>query len=231
VSFTDRLEIRIPRILRESCFGARLDGIFAPYRGPDVLPESWESDLANLLDEDVAAALADDEGSPQCQPCRGNLHGKPLYVETVELSERLGVSDETITVEVPRKLRAEVIRLYGRNVSPAAQTAHLELIISIPGHMAAPPLFRTFSRCARNAYKRRPTTCRSIWSPCVTLTHGPGRLVRAARYILRGAESQPLSDSSNHVFWFSSFAVRRQQRPSTEKVPDISSRWHQGTQS
>jgi hypothetical protein len=50
-SFTDRLEIRIPRILCESCFGARLNGIFAPYRGPDVLPESWESDLANLLDE------------------------------------------------------------------------------------------------------------------------------------------------------------------------------------
>jgi hypothetical protein len=103
-SFTDRLEIRIPRILCESCFGARLDGIFAPYRGPDVLPESWESDLANLLDEDVAAALADDEGSPQCQSCRGNLHGKPLYVETVQLSERLGVSDETITVEVPSRL-------------------------------------------------------------------------------------------------------------------------------
>jgi hypothetical protein len=34
--------------------------------------------------------------------------------------------------------------------------------------MAATPLFRTFSRCARNADKRRPTACRSTSSPCVS---------------------------------------------------------------
>ena len=34
---TDRLEIRMPIILCESCFGAKVEGIFVHYRGPDVL--------------------------------------------------------------------------------------------------------------------------------------------------------------------------------------------------
>ena len=48
---TDLLEIRIPTILCESCFCAKVDGILVLYRGADVLTESWKSDLANILDE------------------------------------------------------------------------------------------------------------------------------------------------------------------------------------
>jgi hypothetical protein len=113
-SHTDRLEIRIPEILCESCFGARVDGIFVAYRGADVLAESWESDLANILDEDVAASFAEDEDSPRCQSCRHNVHGEDLYVETAELSERLSVLDDTSAVEVSRKRRAQVFRHYGK---------------------------------------------------------------------------------------------------------------------
>ena len=126
-SSTDRLEIRIPRILCESCFGARVDGIFVRYRGPDVLPESWESDLANILDEDIAASLAEDEDSPRCQTCRHNLHGKALYVETVELSDRLGVSDETSAIEVPRKRRPDVLKFYGRKCFACGSDGPLEI--------------------------------------------------------------------------------------------------------
>ena len=124
---TDRLEIRIPTILCESCFGAKVDGIFVRYCGPDVLPESWESDLANILDEDVADSFAEDEDSPQCQSCRHNLHGKPLYVETVELSERLGVSDETSAIEVPRKRRPDVLKFYGKECFACGSDGALEI--------------------------------------------------------------------------------------------------------
>lgn len=124
---TDRLEIRMPMILCESCFGAKVEGIFVHYRGPDVLPESWESDLANILDEDVAGSFARDEDSPQCQSCRHNLHGKPLYVETVELSERLGVSDETSAIGVPRKRRPDVLKFYGKQCFACGSDGPLEI--------------------------------------------------------------------------------------------------------
>jgi len=124
---TERLEIRIPRVLCESCFGAKVDGIFVSYRGPDVLSESWESDLASILDEDDAASLAEDEDSPRCQSCRHNLHGKALYVETVELSERLGVADETSAVEVPRKRRPDVLKFYGKQCFACGSDGPLEI--------------------------------------------------------------------------------------------------------
>jgi 5-methylcytosine-specific restriction endonuclease McrA len=112
-SHNDSLEIQIPTILCESCFCAQVDGLFVLYRAPDVLSESWESDLANVLDEDQAASLAEDEDSPRCASCRHNLHGAPLYVETDELSERLGVPDETSSVEPSRRQRRQVFRFYG----------------------------------------------------------------------------------------------------------------------
>lgn len=111
---TDLLEIRVPEILCASCFGARVDGIFVFYRGPEVLAETWESDLANVLDDDVAAAFAEDEDSPRCNSCRRNLHGEALYVETDELSDRLGVPDETSAVGVSKKRRSQVLRFYGK---------------------------------------------------------------------------------------------------------------------
>jgi hypothetical protein len=77
-SHTDRLEIQIPTILCESCFCAKADGIFVLYRGADVLTESWKSDLACTLDDDLATAFAEDEDSPRCQSCRSNLHGEAL---------------------------------------------------------------------------------------------------------------------------------------------------------
>jgi hypothetical protein len=113
-SHTDALRIEVPTILCESCFGAKVDGILVIYRGPDVLPESWKSDLASVLDEDIAESIAEECDSPRCQSCRRNLHGEALYVEKVALAERLGISDETSNIEPSRKLRNEVFNLYSR---------------------------------------------------------------------------------------------------------------------
>ena len=112
-SHTDALTIEVSTILCESCFGAKVDGIFLTYRGPDVLPESWESDLA-VLDDDFAASIVQRSDSPRCQSCRCNLHGEALYIETVVLAERLGISYETHAIDPSRKLWAEVLKFYGR---------------------------------------------------------------------------------------------------------------------
>jgi 5-methylcytosine-specific restriction endonuclease McrA len=112
-SHTDALTIEIPIFLCESCFGAKVDGILVTYRGPDVLPESWESDLANLLDDDIES-IAQECYSPRCQSCRRDLRGEAWYVETVALAERLGISDETHATKPSKKLRNEVEKLYGR---------------------------------------------------------------------------------------------------------------------
>jgi hypothetical protein len=108
----ERLEIRIPTILCEGCFGAHIDGIFQIYRGPDVLPESWELDLAIALDEETAASMAEDEDSPRCDHCRHNLHGHSLYVETTLLSERLGISDEA-PIKAKKKRKKLILNGYG----------------------------------------------------------------------------------------------------------------------
>jgi 5-methylcytosine-specific restriction endonuclease McrA len=84
------------------------------YRGPDVLPESWKSDLANILDEDIAESIAQECDSPLCQACRQNLHGEALYVETVALAERLGISDETERIEPSERRSEEVRKFYGQ---------------------------------------------------------------------------------------------------------------------
>jgi 5-methylcytosine-specific restriction endonuclease McrA len=112
-SFTDRLEIWVPTILFQDCFGAEVDGIFLRYRGPDVLPESWESDLAIALDEDVAASMAEDEDCPRCHYCRYNLRGRALYVETTELSEGLGISDAA-PIKATKKRKQVILEGYGR---------------------------------------------------------------------------------------------------------------------
>lgn len=126
-SHTDLLEIKIPTILCECCFSAIVDGTFVLYRAPDVFPDSWESDLADVLGEEEAAWLADDEDSPRCEGCRCNLHGETLYVETAGLSERLGVFDETRAVEPSRKLRRQVFRFYGRKCFACGSNGPLEI--------------------------------------------------------------------------------------------------------
>jgi hypothetical protein len=105
-SHTDKLTVEVPTFLCASCFGAKVDGLFR-YREPDVQPETWKTDMAN--------ALGDEEfNSPRCQSCRHDLHGEALYVETPELSERLGIPDETSAIEPSKKLRNEVLKLYER---------------------------------------------------------------------------------------------------------------------
>jgi 5-methylcytosine-specific restriction endonuclease McrA len=111
---TDALVFEVPFILCESCFGAKVDGICVTYRGPDVLPESWQSDLANILDDDIAEWIAQECNSPRCSSCFRNLHGEALYVETVTLAERLGISDETSRTNPSERRGDEVRRLYGR---------------------------------------------------------------------------------------------------------------------
>jgi 5-methylcytosine-specific restriction endonuclease McrA len=116
---TDALTIEVPTIFCESCFAAKVDGFLVTYRMPDVLPESWEADLVDALDENSAQAIAQDSDSPRCQSCHRNLHGKTLYAEIATLAERLGISDETLVTEPSRKnpsrqLWSELLWLYGR---------------------------------------------------------------------------------------------------------------------
>jgi 5-methylcytosine-specific restriction endonuclease McrA len=110
----DALTIEVPTILSESCFGAKVDGILVTYRGPDVLPESWESDLANVLDDHIAESIGERCDSPRFQSCSRNLHGEALYVETVALIERLGISDEPSSIEPSKRRGDEIRRLYGQ---------------------------------------------------------------------------------------------------------------------
>jgi 5-methylcytosine-specific restriction endonuclease McrA len=112
-SFDERLEIRIPTILCEDCFGAQVDNVFLSYRAPDVLSESWESDLAIALDEDVAAWMAEDKNSPRCHYCCDNLHGCDLYVETTELSDHLGIDNPSPPIKPNEEQRKAILKGYG----------------------------------------------------------------------------------------------------------------------
>ena len=156
--FTDRLEIRIPEILCESCFCARVDGVFVLYRGPDVLPESWESDLANILDEDEAASLAEDEDSPRCHSCRHNLHHAPLYVETEEVSERLGVPDETSSVEPSRRRRQQVLRFYGKRCFACGSDGPVEIDHIRPRSRGGTAAFHNLQPACRNCGQAKADT-------------------------------------------------------------------------
>jgi 5-methylcytosine-specific restriction endonuclease McrA len=113
-SYTDALTIEFPIILCESCFGTKVDGILVMYRGPDVLPESWESDLAYVIDGDIAELIVQESDSPRCQLCRRNLRGEALYVEKIALAERLGISEETDRINPSKRLANEVRELYGQ---------------------------------------------------------------------------------------------------------------------
>ena len=149
-SHTDRLEIRISEILCESCFSAIVDSIFVLYRAPDVLTESWESDLANALDEDIADALTKDEDSPRCQSCRRNLHYEALYVETDELSERLGVPDETNAVEPSKERRRQVLRFYGKMCFACGSDAQLGIDHIHPRSHGGTAAFQNLQPLCRN---------------------------------------------------------------------------------
>lgn len=113
-SHNDALQIEVPKFLCASCFGAKVDGVFLIYRGPDVLSESWAEDLHFILDDDFADSIVQDDDGPRCQSCRCNLHGCDLYVETIDLADQLGVPDETDTINPSRSLWNEVMWLYGR---------------------------------------------------------------------------------------------------------------------
>jgi hypothetical protein len=76
-SYTDALTIEVPALLCQSCFEAKVDGIFVTYRKPDVLPESWELDLANVLDDDIAKSIVQDYNSPRCQSCWQRHRARP----------------------------------------------------------------------------------------------------------------------------------------------------------
>jgi 5-methylcytosine-specific restriction endonuclease McrA len=166
---TDLLEIRIPTILCESCFCAKVDGIFVSYRGPDVLAESWASDLAIALDEDVAAAYAEDEDAPRCQSCRRNLHGAELYVETVELSERLSVVDETAAVQPTKQRKRQILKYYGRRCFACGSDGPLGIDHIHPRSRGGTAAFQNLqplcSRCGQVKADRLPQQVVSVGDP------------------------------------------------------------------
>jgi hypothetical protein len=105
--YNDKLRIESARIFCEGCFG--INDVFVTYRAPDVSPETWESDWANFFDDDEEIA------GLRCHSCSRNLtEDDALYIETVELAERLGISEDEDAIEPPKKRKAEVLRLYGR---------------------------------------------------------------------------------------------------------------------
>ncbi|MHB8392821.1 MAG: HNH endonuclease [Acidobacteriaceae bacterium] len=171
-SHTDALTFEVPIILCESCFGAKVDGICVTYRGPDVLPDSWESDLANVLDDDIAESIAQEYDSPRCQSCRRNLHRHALYVETVALAERLGISDETNATNPSRKLGGEVKGLYGqRCFGCGSDESPLEIDHIEPKSRGGKanfenlqPLCRKCNNDKRNSLPRRIVIVRDPWS-------------------------------------------------------------------
>ncbi len=113
-SHNDALKIEVPKFLCPSCFGAKVGGVFLIPRGPDVLSERWAEDLAWILDDGFADSIAQDSDGPRCQSCRCNLHGRDLYVETIDLADQLGVPDETNDINPSRSLWDEVMWLYDR---------------------------------------------------------------------------------------------------------------------
>jgi 5-methylcytosine-specific restriction endonuclease McrA len=170
-SHNDALEIKVPRILCEGCFAAETDGVFVTYRGPDVLPESWESDLATVLDEDIAASIAQDCDSPRCRSCRRNLRGEALYVETVELAAHLSVSDDTDAIKPPKKLRKEIFKLYGRKCFGCGSTEGLRTDHIDPKSNGGKATFRNLQLLCRkcdnakaNRVPRNIVVVRDPWS-------------------------------------------------------------------
>lgn len=130
------------------------------YRGPDVLPEIWKSDLANVLDDDIAESIAQECDSPRCHSCCRNLHGEALYIETVALAERLGLSDETIKTNHPK----DAVTRFGGSMGTSALTAELnvqKLTTLILRVTKATPILKTFSRYAGNAATIRPIDFRA----------------------------------------------------------------------
>ena len=53
--------------------------------------------------------------------------GEALYVETVLLPERLGISDETSAIEPSRKLKNEILKLYERKCFACGSAEGLEI--------------------------------------------------------------------------------------------------------
>jgi len=96
------------RLLCEACFSAGVDGILRPYRGPDVNPESWKSDLMAVLGDQAKSVSG--EGA-LCSNCCRSVYRKALYVETVDLTERL--DKETEAIQPNKKTRAAIFKLYG----------------------------------------------------------------------------------------------------------------------
>jgi 5-methylcytosine-specific restriction endonuclease McrA len=169
-SHTDALTIQFPTILCEGCFVAKIDGVFSTYRGPDVLPDSWASDLADIFDDDVADSIVQDDDALRCQLCRRNVHGMALYVETTELSERLGIPDQTSAINPSRKRSAEVLKLYGNRCFACGSERALEIDHLVPksrGGLAAFQNLQPLCRECNNAKAdRAPQSIVLVCDPC-----------------------------------------------------------------
>src|SRR5216684_4639965 len=92
------LVIETFRLLCKDCFSAGVDGILRTYRGSDVNPEAWKSDLTAVLG-DQAKSVAGDEAL--CSNCGRSVYRKALYVETIDLTEQL--DEETERINPKRK--------------------------------------------------------------------------------------------------------------------------------
>jgi 5-methylcytosine-specific restriction endonuclease McrA len=178
-SHTDLVEFLVPRILCEGCFSSTVDGVFVTHRWPDVVPDSWEGDLGCLLDEDVVDELmdrlaADPDYALRCAACLGKVRpweGESLYVETVDLGERLGTSDETGSVSVSRRRRREVLRAYGRKCLGCGRTdVELEVDHIQPKSLGGTASFENLQPLCRGCNNRkgnrapaRVVICRNPW--------------------------------------------------------------------
>ena len=130
------------------------------YCGPDVLSESWESDLANVLDDDIAESIAQDCDSPRCQSCWRNLHGEALYIETAPLVVGAARhSDETDAINPSRKLWNQVKEFYGRTCfAYSSDEASLEPDHIEPKSRGGKANFENLQRYAASAIRPRETT-------------------------------------------------------------------------
>ena len=94
-----------------------------PPRGPDIVPEDWENDLAMSTGETclrrIRSVLREDtDFAIRCKDCGVELRpwqGDDVFVSSEHLEETYGISTETPNRHTPSKnTRALVYRLYGR---------------------------------------------------------------------------------------------------------------------
>jgi 5-methylcytosine-specific restriction endonuclease McrA len=158
------------RLLCKDCFSVDVDGILRTYRGPDVNPESWKSDLTATLGDQAESVAGD---GAFCSNCVRSVYRKALYVETIDLTERL--DKEANAIQPSRKTRRAIWELYGRKCfdcgSQMSQTDPIDHIQprSLGGTAHFSNLQPLCPKCGNN---------KGAWPPRTTviLKAGPGRL-------------------------------------------------------